>query len=316
MSAKPLGFIGVGRMGSLMAGRLLEAGHALSIFDTDEAAMARLEQRGAVRAHSAAEVASVTETVFISLPTPDVVRSVALSDLGIIAGSSVKTMVDLSTTGPAVAKAIAEELKARQITAVDAPVSGGPSGAEKGTLAVMLACPHELVNELRPLLEVFGKVFFIGEFPGMGQTMKLVNNLLSASAIAITSEALVLGAKAGLDPTTMLDVINAGSGRNTATQDKFPRCVLPRRFDFGFSTGLLHKDVRLCLTEGEALGVPMIVGNAVRQLISIAQATQGPDSDITEIVRTVENWAGVEVSGTADKTAVSKSPRNARSQKA
>jgi 3-hydroxyisobutyrate dehydrogenase-like beta-hydroxyacid dehydrogenase len=308
MSAKPLGFIGVGRMGSLMAGRLLEAGHALSIFDTNEAAMARLEQRGAVRAHSAAEVASVAETVFISLPTPDIVRSVALSESGIIAGSTVRTLVDLSTTGPAVAKLVAEELKARRISAVDAPVSGGPSGAEKGTLAVMLACPRHLVDELRPLLEIFGRVFFIGEFPGMGQTMKLVNNLLSASAIAITSEAMVLGAKAGLDPTIMIDVINAGSGRNTATEDKFPRCVLPRRFDFGFATELLYKDVKLCLAEGETLGIPMIVGNAVRQLISITQATHGPNSDITEIVRTVEQWAGVEVSGTATK--ISKSTRH------
>jgi 3-hydroxyisobutyrate dehydrogenase-like beta-hydroxyacid dehydrogenase len=302
MSAKPLGFIGVGRMGSLMAGRLLEAGHALSIFDTNEAAMARLEQRGAVRAHSAAEVASVAETVFISLPTPDIVRSVALSESGIIAGSTVRTLVDLSTTGPAVAKLVAEELKARRISAVDAPVSGGPSGAEKGTLAVMLACPRDLVDELRPPLEIFGRVFFIGEFPGMGQTMKLVNNLLSASAIAITSEAMVLGAKAGLDPTIMIDVINAGSGRNTATEDKFPRCVLPRRFDFGFATELLYKDVKLCLAEGETLGIPMIVGNAVRQLISITQATHGPNSDITEIVRTVEQWGDVEVSGTPTKT--------------
>lgn len=310
MLAKPLGFIGVGRMGSLMAGRLLEAGHALSIFDTNEAAMARLEQRGAVRAHSAAEVASIAETVFVSLPTPEIVHSVALSSSGIIAGSTVRILVDLSTTGPAVAKVIAEELKARRITAVDAPVSGGPSGAEKGTLAVMLACPRELADELRPLLEVLGRVFFIGEFPGMGQTMKLVNNLLSASAIAITSEAMVLGTKAGLDPTTMIDVINAGSGRNSATQDKFPRCVLPRRFDFGFATELLYKDVKLCLMEGEALGIPMIVGNAVRQLISIARAIQGPDSDITEIVRAVEQWADVEVSETPAKTAaISKSQR-------
>jgi 3-hydroxyisobutyrate dehydrogenase-like beta-hydroxyacid dehydrogenase len=221
----------------------------------------------------------------------------------------VRILVDLSTTGPAVAKFVAEELKARRITAVDAPVSGGPSGAEKGTLAVMLACPRDLVNELHPLLEIFGRVFFIGEFAGMGQTMKLVNNLLSASAIAITSEAMVLGAKAGLDPTIMIEVINAGSGRNTATEDKFPRCVLPRRFDFGFATELLYKDVKLCLTEGETLGIPMIVGNAVRQLIAIAQATHGPDSDITEIVRTVEQWAGIEVGGTAAKTAVSKSAR-------
>ena len=308
MLAKPLGFIGVGRMGSLMAGRLLEAGHALSIFDSDEAAMARLEQRGAIRTRSAAEVASVAETVFISLPTPEIVHSVALSPSGIIAGTAVRIMVDLSTTGPAVAKVVAEGLKARRITAVDAPVSGGPSGAEKGTLAVMLACPRELADGLRPLLDVLGRVFFIGESAGMGQTMKLVNNLLSAAALAITSEAMVLGAKAGLDPTTMIDVINAGSGRNSATQDKFPRCVLPRRFDFGFATELLYKDVRLCLAEGETLGIPMIVGSAVRQLISIAKATQGPDSDITEIVRTIEQWAGIEVSGAAIETlAVSKS---------
>ena len=310
MLAKPLGFIGVGRMGSLMAGRLLEAGHALSIFDTDEAAMARLEQRGAIRTRSAAEVASVAETVFISLPTPEIVHSVALSPSGIVSGPTVRTMVDLSTTGPAVAKVVAEGLKARRITAVDAPVSGGPSGAEKGTLAVMLACPRELADELRPLLDVLGRVFFIGESAGMGQTMKLVNNLLSAAALAITSEAMVLGAKAGLDPTTMIDVINAGSGRNSATQDKFPRCVLPRRFDFGFATELLYKDVRLCLAEGETLGIPMIVGSAVRQLISIAKATQGPNSDITEIVRSIEQWAGVEVSGAAIETAaVSKSGR-------
>jgi 3-hydroxyisobutyrate dehydrogenase-like beta-hydroxyacid dehydrogenase len=312
MLAKPLGFIGVGRMGSLMAGRLLEAGHALSIFDTDEAAMARLEQRGAIRTRSAAEVASVAETVFISLPTPEIVHSVALSPSGIIAGTAVRIMVDLSTTGPAVAKVVAEGLKARRITAVDAPVSGGPSGAEKGTLAVMLACPRELADGLRPLLDVLGRVFFIGESAGMGQTMKLVNNLLSASALAITSEAMVLGAKAGLDPTTMIDVINAGSGRNSATQDKFPRCVLPRRFDFGFATELLYKDVRLCLAEGETLGIPMIVGSAVRQLISIAKATQGPNSDITEIVRSIEQWAGVEVSGAAIETAAV--PKSGRRQ--
>jgi 3-hydroxyisobutyrate dehydrogenase-like beta-hydroxyacid dehydrogenase len=190
---------------------------------------------------------------------------------------------------------VAEALKARNIVAVDAPVSGGPSGAEKGTLAVMVSGPKRLQKELEPILSVVGKVFWVGEEPGMGQTMKLCNNLLSATAIAISSEALVMGAKAGLDPAVMLDVINAGSGRNTATQDKFPRCVLPRKFDFGFATELLYKDVRLCLEEGERLGVPMMVGNAVRQLLAIAKATEGANSDITQIVRPVEKWAGVEV---------------------
>ena len=105
--------------------------------------------------------------------------------------------------------------------------------------------------------------------------MKVINNLLSATAITITAEAMVMGVKAGLDPTTMLDVINAGSGRNTATADKFPRCVVPRRFDFGFTTGLLYKDIKLCLDEAEALGVPMIVGNAVRQMMAIGKAAHG-----------------------------------------
>jgi 3-hydroxyisobutyrate dehydrogenase-like beta-hydroxyacid dehydrogenase len=299
MSGEQLGFIGVGRMGIHMAGRLLERGYQLAIYDIDATAMARLEQRGAKRCASPAEVASIAETVFVSLPTPDIVRSVALSDTGVAAGSKVKTFVDLSTTGPGVAKEVADALARKGITAMDAPVSGGPGGAERGTLAIMVSGPRALADRLRPAFDVIGKFFFIGEKPGMGQTMKLINNILSASAIAMTSEALVLGAKAGLDADTMISVINSGSGRNTATEDKFPRCVLPRRFDFGFSTELLHKDVRLCLEVAESLGVPMLVGNAVKQLLAVTKASQGPNADITQIVCTVERWAGAEVKGKA-----------------
>src|SRR5262245_21933719 len=288
MSDEELGFIGVGRMGMHMAGRLLEAGYALTIYDINETAVARLEQRGARRAASPAEVASRVETVLVSLPTPDVVKSVALSDTGVIAGSKVKTFVDLSTTGPRVATEVATALAAKGIVALDAPVSGGPAGAEKGTLAVMVSGPPALADALKPAFGVIGKFFWIGEKPGMGQTMKLVNNMLAASAMSITSEALVMGAKAGLDAETMIAVINSGSGRNTATEDKFPRCVLPRRFDFGFTTELLSKDVRLCLETGEALGVPMLVGNAVKQLLAVTKASQGPGTDITKIVCTVE----------------------------
>ncbi len=171
------------------------------------------------------------------------------------------------------------------------------TGAQQGTLALMVACPRELLEKLRPILQVIGKVFFIGDHPGIGQTMKLVNNLLSAAALAITSEGVVMGVKAGLDPKVMIEVINAGSGRNSATQDKFPRTVLPRTFDFGFATELLYKDVKLCLDEAEALGVPMLVGNAVRQLLAVTKAVQGPSSDITTIVKCVEDWAGVKVKG-------------------
>ena len=139
----------------------------------------------------------------------------------------------------------------------------------------MVSCPQEIYPKVKPVLEVIGKLFFVGTRPGQGQTMKLLNNLLSGTAMAISSEAVVMGVKAGLDPQQIMDVINAGSGRNSATQDKIPRCVIPRTFDFGFAISLLNKDIRLCLEEAEALGVPMIVGTAVRQLLAVTIATEG-----------------------------------------
>jgi 3-hydroxyisobutyrate dehydrogenase-like beta-hydroxyacid dehydrogenase len=292
MAKEHLGFIGVGRMGGPMARRLLEAGYGLTIYDTNEAAVAPLVARGAESATSPAQVASAAQTVFASLPTPDVVQEVAAA---VTAGNRIKTFVDLSTTGPRVAAAVGAKLAESGITAVDSPVSGGVGGAEKGTLAVMVSGPPDVLERLRPPLEVIGKVFFVGDRPGLAQTMKLVNNLLSVAALAITSEGMVMGVKAGLDPKLMVDVINAGSGRNSATQDKFPKSVIPRSFDFGFATGLSYKDVKLCLEEAEAMGVPMIVGNAVRQLLGITKALHGADSDFTSIVKPVESWAGVEV---------------------
>jgi 3-hydroxyisobutyrate dehydrogenase-like beta-hydroxyacid dehydrogenase len=125
--------------------------------------------------------------------------------------------------------------------------------------------------------------------------MKLLNNLLSATAMAITSEAVVMGVKAGLDPALVIDVLNAGTARNTASTDKFPKYILPRTFNAGFAMGLFNKDIRLCLEEADALGVPMIVGNAVRQLYSIALASEGPNADMTEVVKPVERWASATI---------------------
>jgi 3-hydroxyisobutyrate dehydrogenase-like beta-hydroxyacid dehydrogenase len=161
----------------------------------------------------------------------------------------------------------------------------------------MLACPHSLVERVRPVLEPIGKIFFLGEHPGSGQLMKLANNMLSAAALAVTSEVMVMGVKGGLDPKVMLDVINSGTGRNSASVDKFPRAILPRTFDFGFAIGLLLKDVKLCTDEAAVLGVPMITGNAIRELLAITALRQGSDADFTTIVKTVEEWAGVEVKG-------------------
>jgi 3-hydroxyisobutyrate dehydrogenase-like beta-hydroxyacid dehydrogenase len=289
-----LGFIGVGKMGGPMAGRLLDAGHALTLFDAREAAMRPLVQRGARQADSITALAASVDTVLVSLPTPDIVRQVAE---GLPAKGMVRTFVDLSTTGPRVAREVAALLAAKGIAALDAPVSGGVAGAEKGTLAVMFSGPQDRRAALEPVLKVFGKLFYLGDKPGLGQTMKLANNLLSATAMAISSEAIVMGVKAGLDARTMVDVINVSSGRNTATQDKFPKSILTRSFDFGFTNGLMHKDVKLCVEEAEAMGVPMWVGSAVRQLWAYSASRMGADTDFTTVVRCIEEWAGVEVKG-------------------
>lgn len=292
---KHVGFVGLGRMGTPMARRLVEAGHELTVFDVHGPALEPFVAKGAKAVSSAAEVASDVETVLVSLPTPDIVKAVALGPDGIADGSAVKTFVDLSTTGSRMAQTIAEGLAEKGIVAVDSPVSGGVGGAEKGTLAVMVSCPKAEFKALEPMLQVIGKVFYLGDKPGLGQSMKLCNNLLSATALAISSEAMVMGVKAGLDPRIMLDVINAGSGRNSATQDKFPRSVLPRTFDYGFANRLMYKDVKLFLEEAEALGVPTWVAHAVGQMWFQACSQIGPEADFTTIVQCVERWAGVEI---------------------
>jgi 3-hydroxyisobutyrate dehydrogenase-like beta-hydroxyacid dehydrogenase len=295
--SQTLGFVGVGRMGGPMAGRLLDAGHSLVVFDTNPAVVKPLTDRGAASASSAEDVASQAEVVFISLPTPPIVQVVSLGDKGILNGSRVKTMIDLSTTGPSVAKVVAQAAGERGVAWADSPVSGGVTGAAKGTLAVMVSCPKPTFEEIDPLLKVFGKTFYVGDKPGLAQIAKLANNLLAAAALVVSSEAVAMGVKAGLDAKVLIDIINAGSGRNSATQDKFPRSILPRTFDFGFATGLSYKDVRLCVDESESLGVPMVAGAAVRQMLAITQAKYGADSDFTMIAKVVEEWAGVEIKG-------------------
>jgi 3-hydroxyisobutyrate dehydrogenase-like beta-hydroxyacid dehydrogenase len=293
-----LGFVGVGRMGGPMANRLLDAGYRLCVYDVSAEATGPLVARGAELAASPAEVASIADTVFMSLPTPDVVREVALGgNGGLINGSTVRTVIDLSTTGPGVATEVAGKLAERKIAWVDSPVSGGVTGAKAGTLAVMVSCPKPAYQRLEPMLKIFGKLFHAGEKPGLAQTAKLANNLLAATAMVATSEAMAMGVKAGLDAKVLLDIINASSGRNSASQDKFPRAILPRTFDFGFATGLSYKDVRLCVEEAEAMGVPMVVGGAVREMLAVTRARFGAGSDFTYIAKVLEEWAGVEIKG-------------------
>jgi 3-hydroxyisobutyrate dehydrogenase-like beta-hydroxyacid dehydrogenase len=290
-----IGFIGLGKMGSPMARRLIAAGHQLTVYDTRQEPVVQFAALGAQVAGSVREVADRVETVMASLPTPDIVHEVAVGKGGLIEGNRIRRFVDLSTTGSAMAQRIFASLGERSIVQLDSPVSGGVAGAEKGTLAVMVSGPREEAMALEPVLSVIGKFFFIGEQPGAGQTMKLCNNVLSATAMAATSEAIVTGVKAGLDPRIMLEVINAASGRNTATESKFPKNIVPRTFDLGFTNALMLKDVNLFLSEAHALGVPVEVAQAVAHLLQLACNEIGGEADLTTIVQPVERRAGTEV---------------------
>lgn len=286
-----LGFVGLGSMGSAMAPRLITAGHDVIAYDTAESGVAAFVQAGGRSAASAAGVAEAADIIFISLPTPQIVHNVALS----MAPGKPRLVIDLSTTGPRMSATVADALAKTGTMWVDAPVSGGRSGALAGKLSLMVACPLPIWAEVEPLLATFGKTFHVGEKAGQAQTMKLVNNALSVAALAATCEGMAMGVKAGLDPQIMLDVLNASSGRNSATTDKIPRAVLPRTFDFGFATQLSLKDMRLCLDEAEAMDVPMMMGTTARTMLNITQARFGGDSDFTSMAKVVEQWAGVEI---------------------
>src|ERR1700723_3244038 len=292
-----IGFIGLGKMGFPMARRLIEAKHQLVIFDQRKEAEDPLVALGAQVVSSPKDVADRTETVMASLPSLQASLDVATGSSGVIEGKKVRRFVDLSTVGSHMAVRIHDLLVKKNIVQLDSPVSGGVGGAEKGTLAVMVSGPRTDFEAVKPALDVIGKVFFIGEKPGSAQTMKLANNLLSATAVVATSEAVVMGVKSGLDPTVMIDVINAGSGMNTASRDKFPRAVLPRSFDFGFATGLMVKDVRLALDEMKSLGLSMEVAEAVGRLWEVVIRETGADSDFTSAIKPIEKKAGVVVGG-------------------
>lgn len=288
-----LGLIGVGNIGMHFAHRLVAAGHEVVVYDRSPAAVDRTVSRGAKAASSNHDLAAQVEVVLLSLPTPGVVLQVA----GEISqpGSKVRLVVDLSTTGPSMTHQVAELLKGRGIQLVGAPVSGGTANAEKGALAVMTGGPRAAYDEAEPLLRVIGKnIFYLGADPSLGQTMKIINNTLYATSMIASCEALVYGVKAGLDARTMLDVLNASSGRSFATLERIPQCALDRSFPVRFTTELLHKDVKMCLDEAEKLGVPMQVNPVARQFLAFAISQGDGDKDNVYPIRHIEGWAGVQ----------------------
>ncbi|MDV3132633.1 NAD(P)-dependent oxidoreductase [Mycobacterium sp. 29Ha] len=285
-----VGFIGLGNMGFPIACRLVAVGHRVVVFDTRTAVVDDAVARGAEAAKSAADVAGRVPTVMASLPTPQASTDVAEAVAG---GSAIRRFVDFSTVGSRTAQQNSALLADHGVAALDSPVSGGVHGAEAGTLAVMVSGPRAEFEACTPAFDAIGRTMFISTKPGAAQTMKLVNNLIAASSLAVTAEALAMGVKAGLDAQVMIDVLNAGSGGTHASRDKFPRAVLPRTFDYGFATGLMVKDVRLYLDEAKSMGLDTVLAGAIAQLWESTLAAEGPDSDFTSIVKPIEAAAGV-----------------------
>ena len=305
MGAEPFGFIGLGAMGGPMIEKAIEAGLVVHVFDVNRSAVDRLAALGAKPEVSAADVASAAEIVFVSLPNAPVVEAVALGPKGVIEGARLKHYVDLSTTGPTVARRVADAMAARGVAALDAPVSGGPIGVNNKTLAVMAAGPKPTLDRAEPFLRAFTKtIVHLGPEVGKAQIVKLANNLLTATNMVIVGEAMAFAEKSGIDPDDLFKVINAGSGRSWVSEIAYPKHVVSRRYDQNFRTELMHKDVTLCLQEAERVDVPMWLGANVRQFWQFAMTQGMASSDCSRIAALIEEWAGIE----APTSAPSNSP--------
>ncbi len=285
-----IGYIGLGAMGRPMAVNITEAGHEVVVFDLNENQTKILAQRGATVARSAKEVADEADYVLTCLPSIAAAEAVALGKDGVIAGSRAKAFVNMGTTGSAFARSTAEAMNAAGKAYLDAPISGGPPGAEAGTLGVMCSGDRSTFEALKDnaLEAISAKLVYLGEKPGAAQVMKLVNNIIFFGNVAVAMEALTLGAKAGLSAEQMLEVINASSGRNTATEWLIPNHVLNRAFDFGGANYIIAKDLDLWRQEVEAFETPMQLGMNMRTLYLQSMWKEGMDADITTLLKTLE----------------------------
>jgi 3-hydroxyisobutyrate dehydrogenase-like beta-hydroxyacid dehydrogenase len=285
-----IGYLGVGNMGQPMAGKLLDAGHDLSIYDAREGAMRPLLERQARQAASPKELADTCDTVIVSLPTLEIFQSALSGPDGLLAGKAMKTLVNTCTVGGPFVRRVETECAATDVTVIDAPISGGVGGARAGTLAVMVSGNPAKVADLMPVFRLWGKTIVIaGHRPGAAQTMKLANNMLSAVALVATSEAMTMSSKAGIPADAMLQILNSGTGRNFATTHVFPEAVLPHTFNSGATIEIIMKDVDLAIAQGEELGIPMWVCQAVRLVLKHGVFQGRAQQDLSRIVQIVED---------------------------
>jgi 3-hydroxyisobutyrate dehydrogenase-like beta-hydroxyacid dehydrogenase len=296
--ADTVAFIGCGAMGAPMAERLIDAGHDVTIYDPSAAAIAPLVERGASAARSPCEAAANASVAFACLPSTDASLAVALGSEGIGGCKHLSAYVEMSTIGSKTVKKIAEGLASNGIVVLDAPVSGGPRGARAGTLSIMVAGERATFDRVKPLFDTIARnVFYVGVAPGLGQVTKLANNMISAAGMVAAFEASAMAVKAGVDARVLIDTVNASTGRNSATMDKFPASILTRSFDYGGKVSTMYKDVFLCLEEARSLDVPMWVGSNIVQFWFHGMTQGRGNDDYTSLIKMVEDWAGVIVGG-------------------
>ena len=285
-----IGYLGLGNMGQPMAGKLLDAGHELWVHDVREDAMRPLLERQARRTTSPKELADACDTIIVSLPTLEIFRRALAGPDGLLAGKTMKTLVNTCTVGGRFIREVETECAATGVAVIDAPISGGVAGAKAGTLAMMVSGNPAKVADLMPVLQTWGKTIVVaGDRPGPAQTMKLANNMLCAVALVATSEAMTMSGKAGIPADAMLEILNNGTGRNFATMHIFPEVILPGTFDFGATIEILMKDIDLAIAQGEELGVPMWVSQAVRLVLKHGVFQGRAQYDMSRVVQIIED---------------------------
>ena len=290
MPPAAVGFIGLGNMGYPMAKCLVNAGYKLTVADLNTEAVEKFcQETGAETAADLKELAGKSDVVITMLPEGNAVRKVLMGDDGVVSGLREGTiLIDMSSCSPVGTRKLAEELEALGFPLVDAPVSGGVYKAAEGALAIMAGGDKDVVEQCLPLLEVMGKPFQTGG-PASGHAMKAMNNYLSAASLAIASEAVILGSKFGLDPETMVDILNASTGRSNSTEHKFPAFILPRTFNSGFFIGLMAKDLRLARELAESEGTSTDLLKMVSTMWDKAEAELGFNADNTEVYKYLES---------------------------
>jgi 3-hydroxyisobutyrate dehydrogenase len=291
-----IGVIGIGSMGTPMSINLLKAGYELTVYDIREEAMEAPVKLGAKAASSPKEVAQASEIVMTSLPTPESLVEVALGFDGVLEEAHEgSTLIDTSTISPSTIRRVWAEAKEKGVNVLEAPVSGGVIGAEAGTLTVIVGGEKPVYERCLDVLRVIGgNIYHVGEV-GSGNTVKLVNNLISLTNVVVMSEGLVLGTKAGVDPETLHDVIKVSSGGSYAVDVKLPRSISKGAFEPGFALDLACKDLGLAIELGQEIGVPLQVTEMAQQVYEKAKAQGLGRLDHTAVITLLEEAAGVEV---------------------